>query len=158
MRIFSLNIGPLIIAFDWHPPVSYTMRLGEIQFTFPKGIVLKMATTLPDDKVLPFIAPTTGVDSKGNPTTLKGGVKATSSDVTIATIVQPNPKTPDVAASGVVVPVGPLGNVQIKFEDDDEGGSPLIALADVSIVAGSTVGLGQPVFGPVEDAFVPPSA
>lgn len=155
MRLADLHIGPLHIVLDWNTGPDYCMKLGNILFNFPQGFVFKMATTLPDDKVLPFVAPSTGVDKKGNPTTLKGAVKVTSSDVTIATVVQPNPKTPTDVLSGVVVPTGPLGNVQIKFEDDDEGGSPLIALADVTIVAGDTVGLSTPTFGPVEDPAAP---
>lgn len=130
-----------------------TIRLGTTAITF-QG-VLHVQATLPDDKTLPFVGPKTGLDARGNPTTLTGSVKVTVSDATILTLTQPDPTTPDDPFSGTVSAAGPLGTAQLKFEDDTDGNQPLIALVDVEVVAGSTVSLGAPTIGPLRDSAPP---
>src|SRR6185312_11226489 len=132
------------------PPPARVLRLGSTTITFRGSITV--TTTLPDDKVLPFVAPKGGLDGKGNPTALTGTVKVTVSDATILTLTQPDPSTPSDPSSGTLTAAGPLGTAQVKFEDDTDASSPLVALVDVEVIAGSTVALAAPVFGPLRDA------
>jgi hypothetical protein len=124
-----------------------TLKLRDLTVTFRGS--LRVQTTLPDDQALPFVAPTGGLDLKGNPTVLKGAVKVTVSDPAILTLVQPDPTTPTVPGSGVVTATGPLGTAQLKFEDDGDGATPLVALVDVQVIGGATVNLAPPTFGPL---------
>lgn len=127
-----------------------SLALGPTTITF-EGTV-SVSTTLPDDKVLPFVAPKGGVDARGNPTALAGAVKVTVSDPTILVLTQPDPETPGDPDSGTIAAAGPLGTAQVRFEDDGDGATPLIALVDVEVVPGSAVGLAAPTFGPLRDA------
>lgn len=131
--------------------VVNALSVGALTITWAKGTQITMDTKLPDDKVLPFVAPTTGKDKFGNPTTLTGTIKVTSGDPTVLIVTQPDPTTPDNPASGVLTPTGKLGTSQVTFEDDTDAATPLIGLVNVTVVAGATVSLGDPTFGPLRD-------
>lgn len=92
------------------------------------------------------------VDAAGNPAAVDGAVAWASSDETLATV------TPDSSDSTIVkvVPVGPLGQVQITATADADlgaGVTSLITTADIQIVAGEAV---AGTIAPVGDAIPKP--
>lgn len=152
MTLFGL-LNSIRVMLFFAPEGERTLHLRDLTISFRGSITVQ--TTLPDDQILPFVAPTGGLDAKGNPTTLAGAVTVSVSDPAILTLVQPDPTTPTVASSGIVTATGPLGTAQLKFEDDGDGATPLIALVDVTVVAGSSVSLSNPVLGPLRPITPP---
>lgn len=143
----NIGIGPEVRYHDRDDRKIVFRFDRKYEISFPRRILLEMQATLPDDNVLPFVAPISGADKFGNPTTLAGNVKVTSSDITLFTILQPDPFTPTVLNSGTIVPTGKLGTAQVTFEDDTDGPSPLMAILTITVVAGGTVSLIDPTIG-----------
>jgi hypothetical protein len=93
-----------------------------------------MAYTLPNDKTVDVAV--TYADAHGNEVNLpQGNVSWTSSDETIVTVAVN--ATDDQLCS--VQPVGPVGNVQINCTGKNTDGSDIIALMDITVVAGAAV-------------------
>jgi len=105
-----------------------------------------MAYTLPvDQQVEVQVA---YVDSKGNPAQVDGSPEWSSSDPSLLTVTA----DPDDPFKALIVPVGGVGNVQVKVDADADLGSgvtSLVTLMDVTLVAGEAVaGTITPVGSP----------
>jgi hypothetical protein len=97
---------------------------GDVMFTLPVDHTVQMQVAYKD--------------AAGNPATIDGDVEWTSSDDAVATV------TVDTSDSTIVrvVPVGPLGQVQVTASADADLGSgvrKLKTLADIEIVGGEAV-------------------
>lgn len=117
-------------------PVGYaTMTIKYEGFTITaKG--QGMAYKLPNDKTI--VVKVAYVDSRGNPAQVDGPVQWESSDDTVVTV------TADVGdpMQARVLPVGPIGSVQISVTADadlGEGTREIITTSDLDIVAGEAV-------------------
>lgn len=152
----QIAVSGFSVNFDWEKPKSYTLKLKNIAITFTGN--LKLATSLPDDQEVPFVLPTTGSDVKGNSIPLKGTFAVTVSDTTLLSVVQPDPLTPADPLSGVIRPVGPLGNAQVTFTDTGDTASPLTVVVEFSILAGSLVTINPPVLGSLRPINSAPTA
>lgn len=130
-------------------PTFFPFTLGRVTVHVPTGAPFVMGLTLPDDSEIPFVLPATGKDARGNPTSLHGSFIISVSDPAMLAVVQPDPSTPDVAASGVLSAVGPLGSAQVTFTDTGDSANPLIVIVDVQVIGGDTVSLDAPNFGNV---------
>ena len=112
---------------------TITMK-GDVMFTLPVDDVVKMRVTY--------------VDSENNPAKVEGPIAWASSDDTLAEF-----EVGSVDSSIVtVIPVGPIGQVQITATADADLGAGvrnLITVCDISLVAGEAVaGVIQPVGEP----------
>lgn len=118
-----------------HNGFSVKTKGNRIMYTLPIDHKVKMQVSY--------------VDAHGNPATVDGPVTWSSSDATRLTV------TVDVTDSTIceVVPVGPLGQVQVTASADVDMGTgvkQLLTIADISLVAGEAVaGTIAPVGDPV---------
>jgi len=137
------------------PLAFITLSLGAYTVT---AMGEDMAYTLPVDKQIKVKV--SYVDSQGNPAAVDGGVTWASSNATIARV----DFATDAAASfeAVVVPVGPVGQVQITANADADLGAgtrALVTTMDVTVVAGEAVaGVIEPVGAPDDIPHVDPRA
>ena len=135
LQICSIEPPPQILAvltITYHR-FTITMK-GDVMFTLPVDDAVKMQATY--------------VDSENNPAKVDGPIAWASSDETLAAV-----EVDSVDSSIVtVIPVGPIGQVQITATADADLGAGvrnLIPVCDLSLVAGEAVaGAIQPVGDP----------
>lgn len=126
--------GEQLLTIDHHRFII-TIRGPEVMYTLPIDHKVEMKVSY--------------VDAHGNPATVDGPVTWASSDTTRLTV------TADAADSTLceVIPVGPIGQVQVTATADVDLGTGvknLITTADISLVAGEAVsGTIQPVGDPI---------
>jgi hypothetical protein len=137
--------GVLDVVANGVGSVFVTIRYEQFELT-ARGD--DMAYTLPVDKQVKVKI--SYVDANGNPAAVDGDVEWSSSDQKIAMVYG----DPDDNMQAVVVPQGPVGQVQIVATADADLGAgvrELITTMDVTIVAGEAVaGTIEPVGGPID--------
>jgi hypothetical protein len=143
--VISFGTPLQLVEIEPPPDIFALIAVTYDRFTLTaKGHVMY---TLPVDKMVKMQV--SYVDAEGNPAAVDGDVEWTSSDESICTV------TPETGDSTIVavVPLGPVGQVQITATADADLGSgtrELITVADISIVAGEAVaGTISPVGTPM---------
>ncbi len=144
-----LNPFRVVVTFRLSEPChrKRKFKLGTTTIFFEGNLHVQM--TLPDNMVLPGVAPTTGLDHLGNPTPLSGPMTVAVSDPTVVLLTQPDP---DPSANGdpnsfTLTWIGALGSAQVTFADPADGIPDIVV--DLLGVVGPPVSAAQPVFGPL---------
>lgn len=151
---------PIVIEVNHHfpdppeppspPTQTWKFRVDKEPWqTFTFSGKLRIMQTLPDNKRIHGVAPSTGVDAKGNIGPLTGTPTIAVSDPTGLSLLQPDPDSPNVPNSFAIDGLK-LGTYQVTSSDPADGVPDLVE--DITVVIGALVSQAPFQFGPQTDA------